>query len=243
MSIPNLKETKISIYRTINFKNKKFDSVIVLNSESEFSPQQIVDLKLIFEHINSTHIIVADGAFNKLVKLDIIPNTIIGDLDSINMDLYEQYAYTNPNLEIIKIEEQETNDFEKCLTYSLNKHFKNILVFGLHGGLLEHSLNNWSVLNKFSKRLNLCIYENNRYSFVIDEATQLHLDESEIVSLIPQTYLKVKTENLKWELNNEYLGLGYREGARNVVVKSPITISMDSGSLLFFCNARLPFCP
>lgn len=230
--------------RVINFKVKKFDAVIVLNSEYGFNDNIISMYHNVFTQLGKVHLIIADGAFKCAKALELVPDVVIGDMDSIDWDEFEQYNYFhNGKIEFIKIDEQETNDFEKCLSYAQNNSFKNVLVLGLNGGLLEHTLNNWSVMSKFTKGINLCTYELDRYAFIVDGNTKIHLEDNETVSLIPQTYLKVKTDNLKWELDNEYLGLGYREGARNVVVKSPISIDLSSGSLLFFCDARLPYAP
>lgn len=230
--------------KVVNFKVKKFDAIILLNSEYELNESTKVLYKNVINQNENIHLIVADGAFNNLPGMDLVPDAVIGDMDSLDWDLYEQYNYLhNGKIKFIKVDEQETNDFEKCLTYAQNHSYKNVLVLGLNGGLLEHTLNNWSVFSKFSKRINLCAFEKDRYAFIVDNHTKIHLEDNETVSLIPQTYLKVKTQNLKWELDNEYLGLGYREGARNVVVKSPISLELASGSLLFFCDARLPYAP
>ena len=59
------------------------------------------------------YIICADGGANAARKYRILPNIILGDLDSItNSNLS---FYRKKGVEIRKITEQETTDFEKAL--------------------------------------------------------------------------------------------------------------------------------
>jgi thiamine pyrophosphokinase len=111
------------------------------------------------------------------------------------------------------------------------------------GGLLEHTLNNWSVFSRFSKIMNLCIYDSGRYGFSVSDSVLLHVRKGEIISLVPQTRALVKTEGLNWELNDEYLGIGSREGARNFALTTRVRISVRKGALLVFCDPRLPYSP
>ncbi len=72
--------------------------------------------------------ISADGASNKLYKWKIIPDYIIGDLDSITP---EALAYFKKQKVIIKrIAEQEHNDFEKCIKLALSKKIKDHNCYG-----------------------------------------------------------------------------------------------------------------
>lgn len=223
-------------------KQNNFDCIIVLNSEFNIFSEILVPINKIFEVNKDIIIIAADGAYNKLFDLNIIPNYVIGDLDSIESNYLITNELHNFNTEFIKLEEQETNDFEKCLNFIFDNNFRNVLVIGLDGGLLEHTLNNWSVFTKFASKLNLIAYSSERYAFTISNEININLKENEIVSLIPINKCKLTTKNLKWELNSEYLEIGFREGARNVTLSKEISIKIEEGSLLFFCDERLPFC-
>ena len=223
-------------------EQNNFDCVVVLNSELNILSEILLPINKILEINKKIIIIAADGAFHKLAEINIPPNYVIGDLDSIDNNYIlsnkEKYLKT----QFIKLEEQETNDFEKCLQFIYNNKYKNVLVLGLDGGLLEHTLNNWSVFNKFSNKLNLIAYNSKRYAFSISNDININLEENEIVSLIPSNRCRLTTQNLKWELNSEYLELGVREGARNITTNNEIIIKIEEGSLLFFCDERLPFC-
>lgn len=221
----------MSYFKRIDFSGS-FEAVICLNAP-------LPDIS-IFEQLNGAKIIAADGAADRLLEKSIIPNYIIGDLDSIERN---SSANSFHKSKIIKIDEQETNDFEKCLKFAIDNSFQNIMICGLHGGDLEHTLNNWSVLIKFAKKLNLCLYEGSRYALPVFSSVILKTTAGEVISLIPQPEICLSTTGLKWELRNDLLSLGRREGARNVALESEVAFEIISGSLLLFFNARLPFAP
>jgi len=217
----------------LSFSSAGFDALLcldgVLPSNSDF-----------YAYFSSIPIIAADGAAVQLRHAGITPSLIIGDLDSFHA-LAKDADY--PESSILYEPDQETNDFEKCLLYCEKAGFHSVLVCGFHGGLLEHSLNNWSVFIRFSLILNLCIYESMRYIISLHKSVAFHTSIQEIISLIPQPASRLTTQGLQWPLTNEWLVLGTREGARNRAIANDIQIDIHEGSLLLICDARLPMKP
>ncbi len=211
------------------YKNKKFDLAICLNGE--------FPSKEIFEQIAGIPLIAADGAYNALNKLDIHPVAIVGDMDSVDC------VHDDNQTKFVKIDSQETNDFEKCIQYIVGKGYKNILIIGFTGGLLEHTMNNTSVLMKYTSDFDFTIYHQGRYSFLVEHSSQFQVKPEELVSLIPFPIVKLTTKNLKWELDKEYLELGTREGARNIAISDSFSIVIYSGKCFVFIDSRLPLCP
>lgn len=220
-------------FSRLSFSPSGFDALLcldgVLPSEFDFYTQ-----------FSSIPIIAADGAALQLRRLGITPNVIIGDLDSFHshaedIDFPHSLIVCNPD--------QETNDFEKCLVHCQYAGFHSVLICGFHGGMLEHSLNNWSVFMRFSLNMNLCIYESTRYIFSIHQSAAFNAFPQEIISLIPQPAVRLTTYGLHWPLTNEWLRLGAREGARNQAIRDEVRIDIHEGSLLLVCDARLPMKP
>lgn len=211
--------------------DSKYDCIVSLNSESP--PLGF------FLNFGDIPVIAADGGAIRLFYLGILPDYIIGDLDT-----FESYGMKSFFIksEIVYLPSQEINDFEKALIFAIEKEFENVLITGFHGGLLEHTLNNWSVLQKYANRLNLCVYDQKRYAIPIDFSFEFEAHNNEIISLIPQPHALLRTQNLKWDLNGETLALGYREGARNLAIGNTIKVELIEGSILLIIDARLPFC-
>lgn len=226
-------ENEQSNFREIAFGNRYFDLLLFLNGEfDEFE---------IIKKIPQIPIFAADGACLALLKNGIIPDFIIGDLDSFSIEDVISKGY--PKEKIIKISDQETNDFEKTLKFAAELGYKNILILGIHGGLYEHSLNNWSVLSRYSKYMNLTIYDKGRYGFCIDFSFQLKTYKTEIISLIPKNKANIKTNNLAWKLDYEDLEFGVREGIRNISTSDNVSIMINSGEIFLFIDDRLPYAP
>lgn len=211
--------------------NDRFDCIISLNAESP--PLGF------FLNFLDIPLIAADGGAIKLFNLGVLPDFVVGDLDTFNKYSLDEFFI---NSKILFQPSQEINDFEKALLFAIENKFHNVLVTGFHGGLLEHTLNNWSVLNKFSEKLNLCVYDKGRYAIPLNCSFELDTNQNEVISLIPQPQAILSTWNLKWNLNKEVLTLGIREGARNVAIGRSVRIELSSGSILLIIDARLPFC-
>lgn len=219
----------MSDIQKISFSYGNFDAIICINGK-------LPEAELIKKFEGST-IVCADGAANKLIEYDIPINFIVGDLDSIDVDLVKS-KYGEDS--IIHDPDQDTNDFEKCLQFCQSHEWNKLLVLGIHGHLLEHTINNWSVLKRFSKVLDIVIYDDGRYAFTISKDCSILVEPDEILSLIPQTQCELSTQGMQWELDKELLTIGSKEGARNRATQKVVHIQIHSGQILFFCNARIP---
>ncbi|MBM2814016.1 MAG: thiamine diphosphokinase [Ignavibacteria bacterium] len=222
----------IENFYNINFNELKFDAVVCL--DGDLPSREILD------QVAGIPVLAADGGAIKLYRIGIIADYVIGDLDSFK-SMPESINF--PAHKIIERPDQETNDFEKTLVFAESLGYMNLIIFGFHGGLLEHTLNNWSVLIKIARRLNLCVFDNGRYCLPISYSFKIQTHAGEIISLIPQPAAILTTKNLKWELTNEELRLGSREGARNVALSDWFSVEIHSGELLLFIEERLPFAP
>jgi thiamine pyrophosphokinase len=217
--------------RKVRFDGE-YDALLCLNAN--------MPGKKFFKKFRDIPIIAADGAANQLIDKKVVPDFIIGDLDSIDDEVKTQVGNVS---EIIHEPSQEKNDFQKILEFSLQKGWNNLLICGFHGGQLEHTFNNWSVFMRFSRELNLCIYDVKRYGIAVFDEINLSTYENEIISLIPQGKCRLSTKNLKWELINDILELGIREGARNRAIGDEIELDIHEGSLIVFFDAKVPLAP
>lgn len=185
-----------------------------------------------FIHKN-TLIIAADGGANQIKDLKISVHVIIGDMDSIS----EQNAkyYRRKKTELIKVEEQDTTDFEKTLSYCVKKKIKDVTVFGATGMRPDHTLNNFSILKRFYKKLNLCLITDEFAAFYLPKRFSFNYKSGETVSLIPMPVaVEIKTKGLEFPLDKETLEFGIREGALNKSNSDKVSISFKEGDLLIF---------
>jgi len=226
----------------LTFTEEQFDAVICLNGD--------LPGRQVFLDLAGRPLIAADGATNVLHQHGIGPEFIVGDLDSVHPETLDAFRGTS---EVIVDRDQNSTDFEKALRFAESQLWKRLLVIGIHGGDLEHTLNNWSVLMRHGRSLELTALDRARYAIPVYGSFTFYAAPREMISLIPQPLATLTTSGLEWELTNEALEMGTREGARNRVAEHQVsadggsshrvTIDLHSGSLLFFCDARFPKTP
>ena len=88
--------------------------------------------------IGTDMIIAADGGADICRKLQIKPQYIVGDLDSITEETIEFFKQT----EIIHIPDQNSTDLEKSITFARNFSPGSIRIFCASGNRIDHTMNN-----------------------------------------------------------------------------------------------------
>jgi thiamine pyrophosphokinase len=209
-------------------QDESLDAVIVLNGSL---PDQSV-----LEIFSELPFVAADGAANSLLDLGVIPDVLVGDLDSVRSDVMD---VVRAHGQVIQEPDQDVNDFEKALRVAASSLWTNILVLGIHGGELEHTLNNWSVLMRYGRTMRLIALDGGRVGIPVYDDFDYLAEHDEIISIIPQPHARLTTSGLRWPLTDEVLQLGSREGARNRAVETSVRVTIHEGSALVFVASRL----
>ena len=94
-------------------------------------------------------IVAADAGLRILDELDISPDLILGDFDSLEKEILEKYSKT---IEISRYNsEKDFSDTELAVEICKSKGFNNITILGCFGGRMDHSLANINLLYKYHK--------------------------------------------------------------------------------------------
>lgn len=207
----------------------KTSTILFLNGDV---PSQ----KIIHKFYNKgDYVICADGGANHAAKLHIKPNIIIGDLDSITKTNYN--SFKKQSVEIRKIKEQETTDFEKALMYIIECNLNNVIVFGAVSSRPDHTLNNFSVMKRYYKSLDIKIIDKDFEIFYLNNEINRKYKKGKVVSFLAMPVAKgVYSKGLKYKLNNDILEFGVREGTLNVSSSDNISIRIEKGDLLVFLS-------
>ena len=120
--------------------NEKKNVSVILNG------QMPTDGTIINQITNSDYIIAVDGSANKLFDLEIIPDVIIGDLDSLQ-------NIKNKDIELVETPDQNKTDFRKTLEWCIEKNILNISIFGISGESEDHFLGNYYTLSDFGEKI------------------------------------------------------------------------------------------
>ena len=93
---------------------------------------------------NSEHTICCDRSAENLVRADLMPEAIVGDLDSLDTGIAERFADR-----LYKDSEQDTNDLTKAVKWCINKRYKEIVILGATGNREDHTICNISLLAEY----------------------------------------------------------------------------------------------
>lgn len=204
---------------------KKF-AVILCNGEPPSKLQLTSSLKM------ADFFIAADGGGTIALDYNLVPDLIIGDLDSFN-------KHQDAPCKVIQIADQNTNDLEKALIHALKVKITDVIVFGATGRRVDQTVKNLSVMKQFNKQFDKLIFKD-KYSD-IKLISSPHTEELPLhtsVSLFPLSgsVSGITSNGLKYKLQNSTLENGVFDGSSNETIETVIEITFHSGDLLLFIN-------
>lgn len=198
-------------------------------------------IKNIINKNNYDYIVCADGGANHSYNMGIIPDYIIGDLDSIYSEIIEFYKLKDVKFEKFPSKKNET-DTEICVYLASKLNAKEIDFIGALGGRLDHMIAN----------INLLYYVRNKgiYTKIISEYEDIHIAINEeitingnigdTISVIPLNgdAKGVTLENLEYPLNNYDMKFYLPLGISNVMLDEKCSVKVEQGSLIIIKNKR-----
>lgn len=180
------------------------------------------------------YIICADGGTRHALALTLMPNLVIGDMDSAEKGQLQKLRQDDVSMELFPHDKNET-DLELAINRAIELNPKQIIIVAALGGRLDQTLANISLLtdmrlSSFDVRLDDGVEE----IFLCRDRTQVLGRSGDIVSLMPWggAVPEVKTIHLKWALNKETLYPDKTRGVSNEMLVESASISIGSGLLL-----------
>lgn len=168
-----------------------------------------------------THVVAADGGAQKALQFNRVPDLVIGDFDSFSPDA------RLPESRLLRIAEQDSTDFEKCLD---RIEARRILALGFLGLRQDHTLAALSALAARSP--GLCILVGS-HDVIVHAPARLRLDlaADTRVSLFPMAEVTGRSSGLHWPID----GLGFspsgRIGTSNRAT-GPVHLEFDGPGML-----------
>jgi len=189
----------------------------------------------------SDYLIAADGGTRHIRSLGLLPDIVIGDLDSLIQE--EKCALVEAKVPFLEHpRDKDETDLELALSYAAAGGFTPIVVIAALGGRLDQVLGNILLIAdpRFAK---LPVYLDDGVEEVraCHDLASIHGTPGDLVSLLPWggNVKGVTTEGLKWELKNETLEAHRTRGISNQMTKHATQIEIESGILLIVHQRRL----
>jgi thiamine pyrophosphokinase len=180
------------------------------------------------------YVICADGGTRHALALEVKPDLIIGDMDSVEKGQLQRLQETEVSIELFPHDKNET-DLELAIRRAVELNPVQIIIIAGLGGRLDQTLANITLLtdprhSKIGIRLDDGVEE----TFLCRDQVQVRGRSGDIVSLIPWggVVTEVQTTNLKWPLHQETLYPDRTRGVSNEMLGESASISMGSGLLL-----------
>lgn len=179
-------------------------------------------------------ILSADGGLRHIRALGLLPDLLIGDLDSVqasDLDWLEKQR-----VEICKFpEDKDFTDLELALREAKKRGASEIMVVAALGGRVDQALANISLLSLMEFRdCDIYLDDGLTEIRVVRDKLTIRGKVGDIVSLLPlgRQAVGVLTSDLKYPLNTETLIPGQTRGVSNVMLADTAGVKLDQGALL-----------
>jgi thiamine pyrophosphokinase len=179
-------------------------------------------------------VIAADGGANWLAAQGLVPDVLVGDMDSVTDEVRAVIEVQGGRLVTAPQAKDET-DLELALLEAVAMDVQQITVLGALGGRIDHALANVQLLALTALRgRDVRLYDGTSYLWLTDSRTRVQGEPGDLVSLIPLggDVRGVRTQGLAYPLRGETLFVGPARGTSNVMTGDEATIALEAGTLL-----------
>jgi thiamine pyrophosphokinase len=180
-------------------------------------------------------IIGADGGGARALEWGLVPQVVIGDMDSLTSASRDGLAARGTCFVEHPRAKDET-DLELALTYAMEQGAEEILILGALGGRLDHTLANLLLLALPSlKGVTVRIVDGQGEALLVrsGERVTLRGNAGDMVSLLPVggDAHGVTTRGLAWALAGDRLRFGFSRGVSNQMTAQEAEIGVEGGLL------------
>ncbi len=217
-------------------KNKTGRAIIVTNGE-------IKNHSFLYKILTAKYglgckdtVIAVDGGAENCLKMNLIPDIVIGDMDSIKKDTTRQLNLKSKKIKYISSSSiKDESDTQLAVEHAVNLNAGKIIIIGAMGDRIDHSFANLLLLSSnFLKNIDIKILTEKNEIFVLRSSGSIFGGIGKTVSIFslsPYTFF-IKTKGLQYSLKNEKLLFSPARGLSNVFTEEKAYIEIKEGMLL-----------
>jgi len=181
-------------------------------------------------------IVGADGGAGRALAHGLVPDVVVGDMDSTPAEVLAALAAQQVELVRHPRAKDET-DLELALCYAAGQGAEEIVVLGALGGRLDHTLSNVLLLALPELEGVTVRIVHGREEVLLarsGERVPLLGESGDVVSLLPLggDVHGVTTSGLLWPLDHETLRFAFSRGVSNVLTGREAWIEVEEGYLV-----------
>ncbi|MCY7352262.1 MAG: thiamine diphosphokinase [Cytophagaceae bacterium] len=163
----------------------------------------------------SPYVVVLDGAIHRVLDLGIKIDALLGDFDRQAFDP-ESIRQRQYPIDIIHTPDQNKTDLEKAFDYLIERGHRAANVVWATGRRADHTITNLTNVVRYRDQLAITLADDHSRVFLLPRIFEKWYPAATPLSLIPVgTVTGISTKNLKYNLDDEALILGYRTGSSN----------------------------
>ncbi len=196
--------------------------------------------KFYHQYINSQDFIAcADGGANYTYQLNIQPDLILGDLDSLKQK-YKKY-YQQQKVTFLEYPAQkDKTDTQLLLEYLIKEEYTEIIVFAALGNRIDHALANIYLLEELDLAgVELKFVTPQESLELITDKKIISSQKGKTISLLPITsqVTGVYLSGFKYELKDGTFQRGSTLGVSNLIYSNRAEIKVETGKLLMIITS------
>lgn len=179
-------------------------------------------------------LLAADGGARNCLEAGLTPDTVIGDLDSLDEPILE--ALASAGTKILRFpSRKDYTDLELAIQHAVELGAESITLVAALGARWDQTFAN-VLLAASNPGIQIKILDGNQeISFLRSgENIQISGQAGDTVSLISLSAQAkgIRTENLEYPLQDETLRFGSTRGVSNTLLQSPASVFLENGLLM-----------
>ncbi len=183
--------------------------------------------------------IAVDGGYSYCKIMGLIPDIIIGDMDSVDEDTsceIQAIRKEKPDKVIMLTPEKDDTDMLAALKLGMDKGYKDFTIYGAMGGRIEHTIANIQCLTYLKN--------NGCYAYIMDENVMMTVVKDEKINFnksmegfmslfaLGDQATGVTIKGMKYLLNQTTITNDYPIGISNEFIGAEGSVSVEKGMLL-----------
>lgn len=181
------------------------------------------------------YVIAADKGLDNLKKIGIKPDVIIGDFDSLG------FVPSGENIKRLPVEKDDT-DVGFAVNYAFELGYKEFVIYGAIGGLLDHTIANLQLSAYISSKGGKSVFvgDNVFVTSITNDTLKISNGKGRLsVFALSDKAEGVFLSGLKYPLENAVIENTFPIGVSNEFTDKSAKIAVKNGTLLIVSQSRI----
>ncbi len=193
------------------------------------------EANIIKPYINEDSILIAcDKGLNYVYGAGFVPDVILGDFDSVDVEVLDYYKAMGKELFTYPVRKDST-DTELGIIMALEKGAEDIVLLGCSGTRLDHTLANIQIMLPLLKKgIRARLIDEHNIVELVDSQLLIENKKGSYISLLPLTQKVegITSEGLDYPLDNMDIDMGTSLTVSNVVVADKASVTVKKGVII-----------